>query len=73
MVVKTVHHARWQPFWRSDNKPVELWSNATTDHKLNYIHQNPIEDGLVFKAEDYVYSSANDYEGGHGMLGMFWI
>ena len=25
------------------------------------IHQNPVEEGLVFKAEDYVYSSAIDY------------
>jgi len=25
-------------FWRSDNKPVELWSNAVITQKLNYIH-----------------------------------
>ena len=48
-------------FWRTDNKPIELWSNAVIDQKLDYIHQNPVEEGLVFKAEHYMYSSAVDY------------
>ena len=55
-------------FWRSDNKPVELWSNKVIDEKINYIHQKPVEEGLVFRAEDYMYSSAIDYAGGKGML-----
>lgn len=46
--------------WRHDNKPIELWSNKVIDEKLNYIHNNPVEEGLVFKAEQYVYSSAID-------------
>ncbi|MCK4621683.1 MAG: transposase [Desulfuromonadales bacterium] len=25
-------------FWRADNKPVELWSNAVIDQKIDYIH-----------------------------------
>ncbi|MEM1338481.1 MAG: hypothetical protein AAGF96_12050 [Bacteroidota bacterium] len=36
--------------------------------KVNYVHQNPVEAGLVFKAEDYVYSSAIDYAGEQGLL-----
>ena len=55
-------------FWRSDNKPIELWSNAVIDQKIDYIHQNPVKEGLVFKAEDYMYSSAIDYAGENGML-----
>ncbi len=58
-------------FWRADNKPVELWSNSVIAQKLNYIHQNPVEEGLVFKAEDYVYSSASDYAGNKGLLDIF--
>jgi hypothetical protein len=27
------------------------------------VHHNPVEEGLVYKAEDYVYSSAIDYSG----------
>ena len=60
-------------FWRTDNNPVELWSNAVITQKLNYIHQNPVEEGLVFRAEDYVYRSAIDYAGGKGMLDIFVI
>jgi len=55
-------------FWRHDNKPIELWSNKVIDEKLNYIQNNPVEEGLVIKAEDYVYSSARDYSGEVGLL-----
>jgi REP element-mobilizing transposase RayT len=60
-------------FWRGDNKPIELWSNAVIDQKLNYVHQNPVEEGLVFRAEDYRYSSACDYAGENGMLDILVI
>ncbi len=29
---------------------------------------NPVEEGLVFRPEDYMYSSAIDYAGEKGML-----
>ena len=29
---------------------------------------NPVDDGLVFRPEDYLYSSAIDYAGEKGML-----
>ena len=55
-------------FWRHDNRPIELWSNTVIKEKLDYIHQNPVEAGLVFKPEEYVYSSALDYSGEKGLL-----
>jgi REP element-mobilizing transposase RayT len=55
-------------FWRHDNKPIELWSNKVIDEKLNYIHNSPVEEGIVFRPEDYLYSSAVDYAGGKGLL-----
>lgn len=60
-------------FWRADNTPIELWSNAVIDQKIDYIHQNPVEEGLVFMAEDYVYSSAIDYAGENGILDVIVI
>jgi REP element-mobilizing transposase RayT len=42
-------------FWRHDNKPIELWSNKVIKEKVNYIHFNPVDAGLVFKPQDYVY------------------
>ncbi len=55
-------------FWRHINKPIELWSNKVIDEKINYIHNNPVEDGFVYKPDDYVYSSARDYSGKKGIL-----
>lgn len=48
-------------FWRQDNQPKELFSEKFTEQKLNYIHNNPVEAGIVEKAEEYIYSSARDY------------
>jgi len=36
--------------------------------KINYIHNNPVEEGLVSYPQDYVYSSARDYAGEVGLL-----
>jgi len=37
-------------------------------HVLSYIHYNPVEEGLVFRPEEYVYSSAVYYSGQNGLL-----
>ena len=55
-------------FWRHDNKPIELWSAKVIREKICYIHNNPVEAGLVFRPEDYMYSSAIDYAGEVGLL-----
>jgi hypothetical protein len=55
-------------FWRHDNKPIELWSNKVISEKLNYIHYNPVDEGLVQYPEEYLYSSARDYRGEKGLL-----
>lgn len=68
LLLKHFETADGNSFWQSDNKPIELWSNKVIQQKLNYIHYNPVKAGLVFKPEDYVYSSAIDYAGGKGLL-----
>ena len=40
--------------------------------KLNYIHLKLEEEGFVFRAKDYVYSSDNDNGGDHGLLDI-WL
>jgi len=55
-------------FWQHDNQPIELWSNRLISEKLNYIHNNPVEGGLVVFPEDYTYSSAKDYRDEKGIL-----
>jgi len=39
----------------------ELFTIEVIGQKLNYIHQNPVEEGIVHKPEDYLYSSARNY------------
>jgi REP element-mobilizing transposase RayT len=50
-------------FWTQENHPEELITKSFTDQKLNYIHNNPVEAGYVFKSEDWIYSSASNYAG----------
>lgn len=60
-------------FWVTGNHPIELWSNEVISQKLDYLHNNPIEAGFVYRAEDYVYSSAVDYSGEKGLLNVIVI
>jgi len=71
---KNSHNVYYQ-FWRQDNHPAELYSPAFTVQKLNYVHNNPVEAGLVEKPEDYLYSSARDYAnvGNPGLLSLLKI
>lgn len=41
--------------------------------KINYIHNHPVEEALVYYTEDYVYSSARDYSGEKGIWKNFVI
>jgi hypothetical protein len=48
-------------FWQQHNQPIELWSNAVIQQKIDYIHNNPVVAGLVENEQDYLHSSARDY------------
>jgi len=50
-------------FWQQHNHPVELNTNEAIDRRLEYIHNNPVEAGIVLSPEDYLYSSAINYAG----------
>jgi REP element-mobilizing transposase RayT len=50
-------------FWQQHNHPIELNTNEMIDQRLNYIHNNPVESGIVLSPEDYLYSSAINYAG----------
>jgi putative transposase len=57
-------------FWKEDNHAIllERNNNALIEQKLNYIHQNPVVEGIVENAQDYLYSSAKDYCGMNGLV-----
>ncbi len=48
-------------FWQPDHHPELCYQLDFMWQKLEYIHNNPVEDGIVDKAEEYLYSSARDY------------
>ena len=50
--------------WQHNNHPEEVYSPKFTLRKIKYIHNNPVEAGLVDRPEDYLFSSAVDYAGG---------
>jgi hypothetical protein len=50
-----------ESFGPSEQKLKELFSSGFTLQKLNYIHNDPVEAGIVDKTEEYLYSSARDY------------
>jgi len=41
--------------WQDGNHPMELDTNKMLDQRLSYLHNNPVEQGVVFHAEDYSY------------------
>jgi len=55
-------------FWRQNNRPIHVYSEAVIEQKLDYLHQNPVKDGIVLFAKDYIYSSAANYAGLKGVL-----
>ena|SRR6185312_4792740 len=41
-------------FWQQDNQPKIIFTPDFAAQKLEYIHYNPVEAGIVEKAEEYV-------------------
>lgn len=49
--------------WQEGYHAINVYSNKFIHQKLEYIHNNPVNDGIVEKPEDYLYSSARNYAG----------
>ncbi len=41
-------------FWQQDNQPKEIFAKKSAAQKLEYIHNNPVEAGIVEEAEEYI-------------------
>ncbi|MEQ6119600.1 transposase [Reichenbachiella sp. MALMAid0571] len=68
IAAKSNKHKKYA-FWQNNYHPIELTGNKVMEQKLNYIHQNPVEERIVYRPEDYIYSSA----GGKGLLDVTMI
>ncbi len=58
---------------QAGNHPVELWSPEVIYQKVEYIHMNPVETGLVIEPQHWKYSSAIDYSRGKGVLDIDYL
>lgn len=47
--------------WQDGSHAMDLMSDEFLRQKINYIHNNPVRNGLVDLPEHYVFSSARDY------------
>jgi REP element-mobilizing transposase RayT len=54
--------------WQHDLHPIWLRRPDIIQQKLDYIHRNPVQEGLVEEPHHYLYSSARDAAGLPGML-----
>jgi hypothetical protein len=60
-------------FWKKDNHAILLDTNKMMQQRLDYLHNNPVEAGIVDEPEHYIFSSARDYAGKKGLLDVEFI
>jgi len=53
--------------WKDDNHATDM-NSIDIWQKIAYIHDNPVRNGIVANADDYLYSSACNYIGKQGLL-----
>ncbi len=56
--------------WQEGNHPEAIFSEQMLLQKINYIHHNPVRRGYVDEPRHWRYSSARDYEGNEGLIGV---
>ncbi|MBO9702122.1 MAG: hypothetical protein J7604_18075 [Sporocytophaga sp.] len=54
--------------WKDGSKAKGIETLSFMNQKLDYIHNNPVEDMIVENPEDYLFSSARDYCGRKGLV-----
>jgi putative transposase len=55
-------------FWQDGNQAKEIYGHQFLCEKLEYIHNNPVEEMIVSKPEEYIFSSARNYAGLENVL-----
>lgn len=54
--------------WQEGYHPKNIINKEMFIQKINYLHMNPVRKGFVKEAQDWLYSSARDYDGTKGLL-----
>jgi REP element-mobilizing transposase RayT len=61
---EVIEKGRKYRVWQRDPLAIKMYSKQETEQKLEYIHNNPLQErwSLVANPEDYTWSSASYYE-----------
>lgn len=54
--------------WQEGSHPQVIQNKAMMMQKIEYIHHNPVKQGLIDNPVQWKYSSAANYAGEHGLL-----
>ncbi|MEN8247316.1 MAG: transposase [Bacteroidota bacterium] len=66
---KRTGRAKYFKVWKDSNHAIDLTNNEIDVYnKIDYIHMNPVVNRLVDNPEEYLYSSAKDYENKKGLV-----
>jgi putative transposase len=60
-------------FWQKHSHPIQLDTEEKLYQRMDYIHFNPVEAGIVSQPEHYLYSSAGAYGGAKGLIDVILI
>ena len=67
---KAHHREKSYQVWEEGFQPKLIQSDVMMKSKIDYIHHNPVKRGYVDEAKHWRYSSAKDYEGLDGLIGV---
>jgi REP element-mobilizing transposase RayT len=66
---KRTGRATYYKLWKDDNHAVTIDGKIVAiKNRINYVHDNPVRNGLVEEQWHYVYRSAKDYQGTKGLV-----
>lgn len=63
-------HDREYQFWQEGSHAEMVFTESVMREKLDYIHYNPVKRGYVDLPEHWRYSSARNYLGQQGLIGI---
>jgi REP element-mobilizing transposase RayT len=64
---------KYYKVWQDGNEAKEITTTAFLEEKMSYIHMNPVKAELVGTPQDYLYSSARDYNGEKGLVEIIFV
>jgi putative transposase len=64
IVSQKLNERTTNPFWQPRYYDFNVWRESKLTEKLDYMHQNPVQRGLVARPEDWKWSSALHYSTG---------